>query len=125
MKTKEELRVLKIFNPHGLARLGNSRMFITYTPGEEGRMAHYPYWSVVGIGFKVCPDAPWYDNGHKTFHVTHRGNKIIQLNAAIEWCYKNFDIPKEGWEKAPFDSWQLKGTLKRAISKAKLDMDKE
>lgn len=112
--TKNKWREYKIFNPHNLASRGGSILYIGYIGGENGRMAHCPYWAVVGIGHKVNPDGPWYEYGNKHFIVSHREVKQLKLTAAMVWCQTHFDIPVDGWERDCFGSYQLKGTMKRA-----------
>jgi len=114
--TKNSLRELKIYNSYNLARAGSSKLFINYMPGESGRVAHYPYWAVSGINFKVEPNSAWYDYGNKTFPLSCRADKEPMLNEAIDWCYQNFNIPKDQWEKDPFGNWQIQGTIQKAIS---------
>jgi len=112
--TKNKLREYKIFNPHNLASRGGSLLYIDYSVGEDGRMAHYPYWAVVGIGLKVNPDGHWADNGNKKFSVSHREVKQSQLITAMEWCQSTFQIPLDDWERDCYGGYQIKGTMKRA-----------
>jgi len=109
--TKNQLRELKIYNPYNLATRAGSKLYIGYIPGENGRMAHYPYWAVVGVGFKVNPNSSWYNYGNKRFAIGCRADKIQMLNDAIQWCYDKYEIPKDQWEKDPFGGWQIKGTI--------------
>ncbi|KKM06271.1 hypothetical protein LCGC14_1745640 [marine sediment metagenome] len=113
--TKNKLRELKVYNPHNLASRAGSKLFIALTPGENGRMAHYPHWTVCGIGFKVDPNGAWFDHGDKAFSINCRANKITELNRAIQWCYDNYQIPKDQWEKDPYGGWQIKGTIERVV----------
>ncbi|KKM07042.1 hypothetical protein LCGC14_1737960 [marine sediment metagenome] len=117
--TKNKLREIKIYNPHGLATRGQSKLYIGFTPGDNDRMAHYPYWAVVGIGFKVDPDGHWATYGNKQFSINCRAEKIPSLNKAVQWCYDKFHIPTDQWEKDPFGGWQIKGTIQQAKAEGK------
>lgn len=114
--TKNQLRELKIYNPYNLARKAQSKLYIGYTPGESGRMAHYPKWLIIGIGFKVNPNGAWYTYGNKEFSISCRAEKIPALNETIQWCYDNYTIPKDQWEKDPYGGRQIKGTINRALT---------
>lgn len=123
--TKNQLRELKIYNPHNLAHTGHSKLYIGYTIGESGRLERYPYWAVIGIDFKVAPNSGWHDFGTKRFDVTCRANKIPRLNEAIQWCYEKYGIPKDQWEKDAFGGYQIKGTIQKAVNSQKLSTKAE
>lgn len=107
--TKNILRENKIINPYELAKVTENKIYIDYSPAENGRMARYAQWEVVGIGFKTDPNGHWLDYGHKTFIVLGREDKQCKLQEAILWANDNFGTTE--WEKDPFGSYQIKGTL--------------
>lgn len=106
---KNLLREHRIFNAHELAKAAGNKLYIDYIPGENGLRAHYAYWSVVGVGFKVNPQSAWYEYGNKRFSIAGRDCKEEALLEAIEWAREKFGIT--AWEKAPYFSYQIKGTI--------------
>ena len=106
---KNLLREHRIYNAYELAKAAGNRVYIDYTPSERGRMAHYAHWTVVGVNFQVNPKSPWYEYGNKHFSIGGREHKEEALLEAIEWAREKFGIT--AWEKAPFMSYQIKGTI--------------
>lgn len=110
MKLRQELlREHEIYNPYYLAQAAGNKLYIGYIPGENGLRAHYAYWSVNGVNFQVNPKGPWYERGNKHFSIAGRDNKQKALLEAMEWIREKFGITE--WEKAPFMSYQVKGTI--------------
>lgn len=54
--TKQQLGELRIHNPHNMAHIAGSKLFICYSPAEYGRASHSTSWDVVGMGFKTDPN---------------------------------------------------------------------
>ena len=106
---KNLLREHKIYNGYELAKAAKNKVYISYIPGENGLRAHYAYWTVIGIDFKINPESAWYEYGHKHFSIGGRECKEKALLEAIEWVKEKFGIAE--WEKAPYFSYQVKGTI--------------
>lgn len=104
----------RVYNPYNIATLTGTKIYIDYSPATAGRLANNTSWIVVGVGFNTDPDAPWYDNGNKTFNVWGRADKEEKRLSAIEWASDKFGITE--WEKSPFGSYHPKGTLEKLIS---------
>ena len=112
MKLRQNLlREHRIYNAYDLAKAVGNKVYIDYTPSESGRMAHYAHWSVIGVNFQVNPKGAWYEHGNKQFSIRGREYKEEALLEAIEWVREKFGIT--AWEKAPFMSYQIKGTIAR------------
>jgi len=109
--TKSILREHKIHNPYNLARKAKNRIYIGYSPADYGRAGQPAHWTVVGIDFSTDPEGHWKDYGNKTFALWGREYKQKSLEEAIQWANENFGTNE--WEKAPFNSYQIKGTLAR------------
>lgn len=115
--TKAILREHGIINPYDLCKAGRDKVAVVYRHQELGRMNQPARWQVMGVGFQVDPDGPWYNYGAKTFIVgshrneTHAQSKERQRQAAIAWATERYGITE--WERDPFGDFQAKATMDR------------
>lgn len=116
--TKQQLRERHIFNSYNLARAAGNKLFISYTPAENGRASHCAAWDIVGIDFKTDSAGAWYNYGHKSFMVGSRQDKQPQLEIAMQWVKDNYGITE--WERDIFGSYQIKGTLDKITELVKV-----
>ena len=114
--TKAQLRAWKIYNPHNLAMAGDSKLYVTYYPQNNVRIAGFAKWVVQGIGIKTNSTSHWSDEGCKTFppdYPLNKANKEAARDEALLWASKHFG-PFE-WERDPFGAYQIKGTMAKAM----------
>ncbi len=107
--TKAQLKLISIHNPHNMARIAGSKLYIGYLPAEAGRAAHYSAWTIIGIGFDTNKGGAWYDYGQKNFPFACREEKESELQKAKQWVKDTYGITE--WERDVFGSYQIKGTL--------------
>ena len=107
--TKRVLRENKIINSYDIARIAESKLYISYSPADYGRASHSASWDIMGINFKTDPSGAWYNYGHKSFGMYGRGDKLPKLADAMRWVKETYGITE--WEKDIFGSYQIKGTL--------------
>lgn len=99
-KALEALRRIAIYNSWGAAQRGDSQVYISYRPADNGRSYQPAAWQVVDAsGKKTDPGGYWRDYGHKTFRVTGRDNRGPQLEAAKQWVAEHYGI--EEWARIP------------------------
>ena len=114
MITKSKLRELRIINSWDIAKISDSKIFISYSGPTYGRGPSNANWQVIGIGFKTDPEGPWYNYGRKTFNIWGvREDKKPQLAEAIKWASEIYGITK--WEKDPFGDYQVEGATQKAV----------
>lgn len=110
--TKVLLANYHIHNSHNLASVVGSKLFISYTPADHGRLtSRYAYWAVGGIGFNTDPSAHWQDHGCKTFTVRCREDKKTELNNAKAWVKEKYNL--DVTEKDIYGNWHITGTLNK------------
>ena len=109
--TKDLLRGIRIHNSYMLAQKAKSAAFITYAPATTGLGAVYAYWALNIVGYNCDVDS-CIIQGFKRYTVTCREEKPIQLQKAMEWAREALHIDE--WEKDPFGSYQVKGTIEMA-----------
>jgi hypothetical protein len=111
--TKKLLEEYKIYNSPNLARFAGNKLYVSYSPAENGRAAHFAKWQVVGIGFRTDPKSHWANYGNKTFDVFCREEKLSKLQEAIAWTKQTYNI--DITDKDPFGDYHPKGTLEKII----------
>lgn len=103
----DELRALKVANPHGF--YGKGHVFIAYTPADYGRGGRGAHWQVHRPGFETDPGGDWYNHGRKTFQVwaahgkSHAETKRAVLAEAQAWASERYGITE--WKRDPFGSY--------------------
>jgi len=115
--TQQRLCNYNINNPYSLAVEGYSKLYVDYVPADQNRLGDYPLWRIVGIGFKTAPNDTCPHHGHKTFIIPDEKSTEKVLKAAFHWCLLKYAIRVDQWEKDPFGSYQLLGTLQKAINR--------
>ena len=110
--TKEQWRAIRVFNSWDLMKRSATKLCIEYVRQDLGRAGHGAYWAVYGCSFLTDPGGPWYNDGHKVFHIWNRADKQPQLKAAMSWVHQEYDIDK--WERGPWDTYFIKGAMAKA-----------
>jgi len=112
--TKNDWRLLGIFNPWEMCKFGGGAIYISYRAADYGRGGHGgPAWAVHGVNVTPDKEGHWANHGSKIFD-TSRERRVEDLERAMIWCRGKFGI--EDWEKDCFGSYQKKGTMERARS---------
>lgn len=107
---KEICRLQHIHNNHNFAQ-GN--VYIHYTTGDNGRMAHYPFWSVFKQGVNLGT-ASWLDNGAKQISVSSRAEKEPKFQEAKDFAKEKFGITE--WARGPFGAWYDKSFVEKRMA---------
>jgi len=120
--TKKILNAARIHNGSNVCTEGGGRVFIYYTPQDQGRGGCGAFWCVCGVGaLKTDPGGAWYTRGQKQFQVFPRHGqgyaavKSAVLTEAMEWARKAYRI--ESWERSPLGDWQDSRVMERLRDK--------
>jgi len=111
-KVADKLRVIKIYNDHGISEPGG-----VYISRRSRGPWKPPAW-IVHIQGKSFKTAGREDNGGRAFRIEGRGDVKDCLARAIDWCQQN--LGTYYFVKSPFGGGNMvqESFLKKAIKKA-------
>jgi hypothetical protein len=109
-KLTDAYRTIGVYNAHRFAR-DKGNIWISYFPGDKGRMARDPCFHVNGLDIKTDPTAHWRDYGSKwiSLHFNCKGatsqpeRKAAALKVAQDWATKHYGIKE--WARTPLGDW--------------------
>lgn len=117
-KLTEHYRTLGMHNEYGFA---DGKLFLSYTPEDNGRGGHGAHWQAVKGNEETDPTAPWYNYGKKTFTVFsyHKGDghaaaKQRALDAIKQWASDKYGVQE--WARTPYGSWMDAGFVKKRMA---------
>jgi len=107
-----ELNRINIHNSYNIAELMGEKLYLCYI--RESRILP-ARWSVNGIKIMTDPmEKSWYDRGCKTFTVSGKRDKDIQLQVAKNWVKDKFQIDLT--DRDVWGGWHRAGTLRELRS---------
>lgn len=114
-KLQDQLREMRVFNTHGLLKhfaLKGRDVAVVYHTAVP-RQCSCNHSVVYSPSHKTSPDAPWYNNGCKSFV----GQKSESVPLAIAWATEKYGITE--WVTCPTDrSAKIPAEVLEAAKKA-------
>jgi hypothetical protein len=82
------------------AKDGKAQVFVGYTPGDNGRAGHGPYWYVERPGYRTSKTMSPHAGYRRTFPVYGVSDRQRALAEATEWCAQRYGYTCP-WTRVP------------------------